>query len=233
MILLIRFLREIKRPELFLPHLFSSQPCEETFRQMTSMGSVNYTKINFTLLELFHSVGRIELQNDIVYSKLANMDINFPRNKVLNMSECQFQLPTDDEIKWQMEKARETALKDAFALGMIIDSKSISSATLSHTDMALHEDHDTYDSDEEVLSLQSVECSSFVDCGESMLNEDNSGSFVSVPYINGKTKVIRKSHLIWLLTDSKDGLSSDRLKRVQAQDKKKINRLSSITIQTD
>lgn len=43
----------IKSPELFVTHLFSSQPCEELgeggFRQLRSMGVENF-HLNFTLL---------------------------------------------------------------------------------------------------------------------------------------------------------------------------------------
>lgn len=220
MILLMRHLRNSGKPELFLPHLMSSQPCEETFRQMRSMGSVNYTKINFTLLDLFHLVGRIEIQNDIIHSKLANVDIHFPRNKEFNASQCRFQLPTDDEILCAMKKARADAVKDALNLGMVIDINTICSPMVSQPGMGSNKEHEDSDIEDPMDSMQTIECSSFPDFGEDVLNADNSGPFVSVSCSNGKTKVIRKSHLIWLLTDSKDGLSSDRLKRVQSQDKK-------------
>lgn len=58
--------RDTHRPDLFLPTLFQSQACEQTFRQLRSMTSINWTKINFSL-EVIQQIGRIELQNNIVH----------------------------------------------------------------------------------------------------------------------------------------------------------------------
>lgn len=60
---IIRKLRDSELQDLFLTFLFASQPCEETFRQLRSMGTINFTKINFSLLEVMHSIGRVEIQN--------------------------------------------------------------------------------------------------------------------------------------------------------------------------
>lgn len=34
------------------------------------------------MLELLHMISRVELQSDIIYNKLANIDVRFPRNKI-------------------------------------------------------------------------------------------------------------------------------------------------------
>lgn len=69
--------------QFFLPVLFNSQPNEETSRQHWSMGTINFTKISFSMLELLHMISRVELQSDIIYNnKLANIDVRFPRNKI-------------------------------------------------------------------------------------------------------------------------------------------------------
>lgn len=72
-------LRDKGRADLFLPMLFNTQTCEQMFRQIRSMSTLNWTKINFTMLELLHAFGRIQLQNDIFYDKLVNVDISIPR----------------------------------------------------------------------------------------------------------------------------------------------------------
>lgn len=46
---IIRNLRDSEMQELFLTFLFANQPCEETFRQLRSMRTINFTKINFYL----------------------------------------------------------------------------------------------------------------------------------------------------------------------------------------
>lgn len=72
---LIRRLRDEGKQELFLPTMFDSQACERAFRMFRSMGSPNFTKINFNLYELLHMTRRIEVQNDIVYTKLPNIKL--------------------------------------------------------------------------------------------------------------------------------------------------------------
>lgn len=57
-------------PEMFLPPIFDSQACEKLFRRFRSMGTTNFTKINFSILELIHMVGRVEVQTDIAYCQL-------------------------------------------------------------------------------------------------------------------------------------------------------------------
>lgn len=81
LLFMIRKIREEKRPEEFLTSLFDSQMCENAFRQFRSMGTAEYTKINFSLYELLHMIGRSEVQNDIGYIKLADQDIHCPSKR--------------------------------------------------------------------------------------------------------------------------------------------------------
>lgn len=64
LISIIQAFRDKNLQHLFLPTLFNSQPCEEYFRQLRSIGTINFTLINFTLLQVFHLVSRVELLND-------------------------------------------------------------------------------------------------------------------------------------------------------------------------
>lgn len=72
LIILIKHFRDENLKEYFIPTILNSQPCEETYRKMRSMGTINFTKINFTLLELFHLIGRVELMNNIC-EKMSNI----------------------------------------------------------------------------------------------------------------------------------------------------------------
>lgn len=52
---LIRLMKEQRdrnEHEMFLPIIYDSQTCERTFRMLRSMGTTQFTKINFCLLEL-------------------------------------------------------------------------------------------------------------------------------------------------------------------------------------
>lgn len=78
---LVRRFRNEEKHELFLTTLFDSQACERTFRQFRAMGTPNFTKVNFTLYELLHMTRRLEVQNDILYTKLPNVTFQNLRNR--------------------------------------------------------------------------------------------------------------------------------------------------------
>lgn len=79
------------------------------------MTSIYWTKINSSLLEVFHTVGRIELQNYIMYYKAPG--VIFPRQE--NKS-SKMDLPSDQEIFDRMNAARDDALIAATTLGLKI-----------------------------------------------------------------------------------------------------------------
>lgn len=125
LVILTKKFREADLTELFLPTLFNSQPCEETYRRMRSMGTINFTKINFTLLELIHLVGRVELLNDIVHFKLADYHVKFPRYRLNNAIAESFRLPSDKEIEECLQRAKSTAILDASRFGIAIAAADI------------------------------------------------------------------------------------------------------------
>lgn len=77
MIILIRKLRVLGRPELFLPDLYSSQPCEGQFRDARADTPKGSTAVNFSVMGLLRRNNRLQLQNDIV-SKFGS-EYHFPR----------------------------------------------------------------------------------------------------------------------------------------------------------
>lgn len=62
---MIHKLRSTDNPELFLPWLYSSQPCEKLFRQARSMSSTFSTMVNFSLLETLRRLKRIQALHEI------------------------------------------------------------------------------------------------------------------------------------------------------------------------
>lgn len=122
---LVITLREAGKSDMFLPILFDSQVCESIFRQLRSMGTINWTKINFTLMELLHMVSRVELQNDIMY-KLANI-VKFPRENLRGTStEMQHhQLPSNQEIESIIQRARIEAVQCASKFGMTCEKSDL------------------------------------------------------------------------------------------------------------
>lgn len=120
---LIRRFRVEGRPELFLTTLFDSQACERTFRLLRSMGTVCFTKITFTIHELLHMVRRLEVQNDIMYTKLPN--VNLPKVTKPRLQTKVYALPSEEEIDRCLKRAKRFALDDAAQFGMQINSDDI------------------------------------------------------------------------------------------------------------
>lgn len=81
LILSIVKLRDGQKSQMFQPNRFSSQPCEHKFRHMRAMGTANFTKINFTLYEMLHMISRVELMQNIAYSKWDEGSIIFSKTE--------------------------------------------------------------------------------------------------------------------------------------------------------
>lgn len=138
LIQLIITLRECGMPEMFLPCLFDSQTCERTFRQFRSMGTINWTRINFSLMELLHMVSRVDLQNDIIYDKLANI-VKFPRVDQHSGPKNQtfegtpnLTLPSNDEIMEIIKRARQDAIQCTSEFGMSCEEIDLQDGRLQH-----------------------------------------------------------------------------------------------------
>lgn len=115
------------RNQTFFPNLFSSQPCELTFRQVRSFTSTFSTVVNFNMLDIIHRIKKIQLQNEII--KESNDKIKFPRfEKKISMADqfkdhYQFEGLTEAAIVIEIERARNTVIRDLENLG--IDSSTL------------------------------------------------------------------------------------------------------------
>lgn len=231
LIILAKKFRDEGLGNLFVPTIFNSQPCEETFRKMRSMGTLNYTKINFTLLELMHLVSRVELMNDIMYFKLADVDVIFPRNPLSKATENKFELPSDSDIQNTIAKALSAAINDAKRFGINVQENDIKDCDLKNDTLVF--DDIEQNSNDDLIDLGIASDSNdvmendfktFKDYSNTNASPDENSSFLNVSTTSGG-KTIRKSSLIWSLSVSKDKLSSDRLRRVRhSSNKKKSNR---------
>lgn len=220
LILLTKKFRDEKIEELYMPSLFNSQPCEEIFRQFRSMGTVNFTKINFTLLELFHMVGRVELQNDIVYVKLAETDICFPRNKINKAKLNQHKLPCDTEISNTIKRAKTVAINDVQKFGIKIElSSSIEYSKLK--DLSTEECQNDSDTESNERDTQHIP--------EHTLECNKPNLFIEITLDNGTKKTVRKSTYLWSLLDATPRLSNDRLSRVQSSKKTAVEKQLKLT----
>lgn len=182
------------------------------------MGTINFTKINFSLSELLHMIARVELMHKTIYTC---KEIKFPRVPEENSLEIPQTFPSDQEIQQTIENARNDALKDAVQFGITLTADDIAHADVSQMRSQSveisFEDDEMESSDDELNDRQ-------------ILGEGTSGEEIS-PFLfyidpDGITRKVRKSTFIWEHIEEKDKLSSrlssDRLKRVQGSSRSLI-----------
>lgn len=198
------------------------------FRKVRSMGTTNYTKVNFTLLELMHLVGRIEIMNDIVYFKLADIDVKFPRNSINKLNKSPFKLPTDADIETIIMKASAAAIADAKKFGMNVMHDDIKYCKLNDIEISMDHENAQQDNTHVDLGIASSEIDFFSDYQNLKDYSNKSSNSETNSYLNiideSGSKTVRKSSLMWNLADSKHKLSADRLKRVRGVKKDSFNR---------
>lgn len=225
LIILTKMFRDGGLKKYFIPNIFNSQPCEETFRKMRSMGTVNFTKINFTLLELIHLIGRVELLNNIMHFKLADVEVFFPRDPLKKSKENEFELPSDNEIEETISKALAVAVEDARKFGMNVSQDDIKICPLH--DRPLAKKTKSSNTDAAFVDLEIARNDrpiEFQNLRDYTLDvngtPDEKSQFVNVTGKNG-TRTVRKSSMMWSLSDSKQKVSSDRISRTRQNSKKK------------
>ena len=102
--------RDMKKPELFLPSLAGSQPCESAFRTLRSMSTTRSTVINFDVMEILQKSKRLRVLDTI---KATTEDFVFTTK-----TEKEFLVPklllTDEQIN-EVVKSGFIKAKDGFA----------------------------------------------------------------------------------------------------------------------
>lgn len=107
MLELLQICRQNNTHHSFRLPLFNSQTCEKTFRLLRSMGTVNFTKINFSLYEIFHMIGRVELQHYIAYFELSDDNVCFPKNHKRGEKTKLHDLPSEPEVEHALHEAKK------------------------------------------------------------------------------------------------------------------------------
>lgn len=223
--------REAKTPTLFLPGLFSSQPCESTFRQLRSLTTANWTKINFSLLEVLHMIRKIEMQNDLAFFKLAK-HVAIPRIQNQELRHQLYDLPSNTELNTILKKAMEAALRDAKKLGMNdIKADDFVSCELKKGTIPSKKITTVIDPPDPFIDSTIPSNSSgysylkdYSSHTQSQTTElDGNGPFVSIIHEDGSSSVVRKQSIVWCLKEPTK-LSNDRLKRVQTPSSSSLSR---------
>ncbi|XP_050514976.1 uncharacterized protein LOC126890166 [Diabrotica virgifera virgifera] len=239
-ILVIEKLRQNGISEAFLPWLYSSQPCEKVFRETRSMSSTFSTMINYTLLDVLRRLKRIQAMHEI--STDLGPNFRFPRqeNKRLGNNSSVFKVtefPSTDEMINIIKKAQEDALSDAKKIGMEMnrdccieinlptcdnpEEQEEVQGSIIITDTISKEHEPDLEPDFSNEDREFLEYTSTFNNYDSLHLRDYTGqkkaqkSCLSVTLKDKKTRIIKKSTLIWFFQEKQGRLSTDRLLRVK------------------
>lgn len=222
---LVLKLKRLGRPDMFLPFLFDSQPCERTFRMLRSLGTINFTKINFSLQELLHMIARVELQNNIIFEKLANENIEFPQ-MYKKKDSPNVNLPSDEEIMLAMEKARSDAILQAAKLSikaeedMIILKCDIRTRTISSKPDGEQNSSEGESEDELFEMTDALANRSDINIRDYRTDDStefDKNRFIELCEADGTMKIVRKSTLVYIFDlNPATKPSNDRNKRFQS-----------------
>lgn len=211
------YLKENDLPNLFLPHLYSSQVCESIFRQIRSFTSTYSTVANCSVKEILSRISKIQLQNKIAHSSATHFF--FPKSTHQNSANnLVYDLPTKSEIINSILACKNNAMKIAHHFGFKV-----------HNDLNLHfceipklalcrvkQKNKTQTNVKTIVNgllrindLKNVDLINFV---EKHPNPDEKSPFVKLH----DEKVVKKTSLCWLLRNDYNKLSSDRIRRVMA-----------------
>lgn len=223
LLILIRKFRDENLSKYFHPTIFNSQPCEETFRELRSLGTINFTKVNFTFLELMHLIGRVELMKDIMHFKLAGVGVCFPRNPMHKVNYCQFELPSDEEIEDTLKQALNAAINDAAKFGINVAASVIEKCKIKQVDVQFNGTNRDTEVTHIDLGIAANDDEDDVIVGDYLKDYTNrtssgSNSYVSVAGKNSD-KMVRKRSLMWSIAHSREKKSADRSIRVQSKTK--------------
>lgn len=201
--LIVKF-REENLPEQFLPYLFSSQPCESKFRRTRSNTTLCWTKINYTMYDLLNVLRRIEAETELAYFKLQEYDISIPQSGNKPKKMVTYELPSNEEIEQRINDALNDGISDARKFGINVTPDDVSSCTIKVIQPKR--------SAKKLVENTPIPNESFN--GSNMESDEDQMN-------DQKGEELTKSRLVWLLTESNQTLSNDRLVRVQKRSESK------------
>lgn len=225
LVLIFLYLRSINRPDLLMPIVYSSQPCESFYRQIRSFTSTYSTVANCSVKEILERISKIQLQNDI--SSNENLIFKFP--KKLNSKNTgsphnvEQPLPSENEIFETIERAKKMAIGDSIKIGLL-DSKetdiSLKCGVFPYAPTVVSPQDGTHmqsNKIESALALSRLRSVSLKNYSDAFKNKEVSECSIYTEVFGGSKRIIiKKTSLCWLLRKNEGKLSSDRLKRVQA-----------------
>lgn len=223
LISIILYLKQTNQPELFLPHLFSSQPCESIFRQLRSFTTTYSTVVNSSVKESISRISKIHLQNEIFHA--TSPDFIYPRinSQCSNETKFDFQLPSREEIIKEIEFCQKAAVVTATKLGLVDKSEPNKTYTCkinpftenkkrkfkTHTKSTKQYTH--------TIKLKDLKNIQLIDYTGKIKKQviGEASPYAEIQCNNNKKIIVKKTSLCWLFNVDSKKISSDRLQRVQ------------------
>lgn len=230
LVLILLHLQQMNAPELFIPNLLNSQPCERIFRQVRSFTSTYSTMANCSVKEILERISKFQMQSDIIQN-LSNL-FEFPHlGKSKQNVNISHPLPTLPQIQSQIEICKKNALQDAVLLGLLTkrqthnfdDSCKVISLQIphkqNHPKKADAKSPNIWDYNN-LKFLRTIQLKNYAKnfAGEKI---EETSSYVELFSDENIRIVVKKSSLCWLLRKDYTRISSDRLVRVQMSTSKK------------
>lgn len=177
-------------------------------------------------------IRRIEVQNDILYFKLRDKGITFPKFEVDKRKTKLFIMPSESEIAETMTNAKMVAIEEAREFGMSVEENILENYQIPYNSNICEEED--FEESECLENKQNVgdEIAETEDCIELKNSTCEKTSidhrYTHILFENGVKKKILKSTLVWLYSDGNKKISNDRLKRVQVSTEEKQDDVSDV-----
>lgn len=232
MVLILLHLKKINKPELFQPHLFSSQPCESIFRQLRSFTTTYSTVVNSTVKETLSRISKIHFQNEIMYA--TSPHFIYPRLKTnsTDKNTTHFSLPSQDQIFAEIEVSSKAAIATAKKIGLL--ESNTPNNTIFKCKIVPWRAHGSSKRKtkpspepnicklfraEDLKNIQLKDWSHKVNADDI----DEASQYTVVQCDSNKRVIVKKTSLCWLLNGDYRKMSNDRLQRVRnPKPKKKV-----------
>lgn len=122
LVLIVLFLKEHNLPELFIPPLFNSQPCEQFYRKLRSFTPTFSTIVSCTVKQMLSRVSKIHLLDEISHIETGSYGIIYTDKKKKMKSsklKCPNELPSKKAIFEAIGESKSLALRTAIKMGLI------------------------------------------------------------------------------------------------------------------
>lgn len=230
LVLCLIYLKKINKPELFKPFRYDSQTCESAFRALRSMSTVYSQVTNWSLKGSLARLSRMQLQAEIIHRLSPNFI--FPRINQLYYDSKQntiYPLPTPQEIYNEIIFTKKNAVNIAIKLGMMkkCDASKISlKCELNPYDTSNFRNKKRVKISKKaqfhgIYSFKNIQLKDYTGKLKTAVLDEKS-PYTEIHNSTGRTIIVRKSSLCWLLRKDRRKLSSDRIRRVMGPEKKTI-----------